>query len=307
MRPFYPKKILMIFFDGVGIGKDDPECNPFFAYRMKSFEYLFEGKIPHLKDSYFSNGPTSLIPLDATLGIDGLPQSGTGQVALITGVNAPQLIGKHFGPYPNSLLKPILREENLFKKLNKKGKKLFFANAYPRQFFEHLKLNNSRITATTYSWLKSGFDLNDGNKLARGEALSSDITNERWSELGYPEIKIISPYDAGKKLINFTQLYDFVFFEYYFTDHVGHHQSFSEAKLVLTKIDDMLLGVFENLNNDTTLLLITSDHGNFEDLSSKSHTRNPVPLIAHGIGNREMTQNIFQITDMTPRILDLLN
>ncbi len=49
------------------------------------------------------------------LGVEGLPQSGTGQTSIFCGVNASKIVGKHFGPYPYSTLIPIIKEKNIFK------------------------------------------------------------------------------------------------------------------------------------------------------------------------------------------------
>jgi len=78
----------MIFLDGVGIGNDDPSCNPFFKNEFKTFTQIF-GDTPSEKNSSLSGDKTFLFPTDANLGVNGLPQSGTGQVTIFTGVNAP--------------------------------------------------------------------------------------------------------------------------------------------------------------------------------------------------------------------------
>jgi phosphopentomutase len=51
---------------------------------------------------------------------------------------------------------------------------------------------------------------------------------------------------------------------------------------VLEKFDGFLVGILEGIDSGNTLLIITSDHGNLEDISIKTHTRNPVPLILYG-------------------------
>ena len=104
--------VLMVFIDGVGIGKEDKSNNPFFKYGFETFKKLF-GLIPSLENQRLSNGTHFLFPTDATLGVEGLPQSGTGQASLFCGFNAPKFTGKHFGPYPYSTTIPILLKENI--------------------------------------------------------------------------------------------------------------------------------------------------------------------------------------------------
>ena len=55
---------------------------------------------------------------------------------------------------------------------------------------------------------------------------------------------------------------------------------FAEAVTLIEKLDGFLAGLVPALGETT--LLVTSDHGNLEDKSTRSHTRNPVPLLAIG-------------------------
>ena len=57
--------------------------------------------------------------------------------------------------------------------------------------------------------------------------------------------------------------------------------------------------------NPQVLLVLCSDHGNIEDLSTHTHTRNPVPLVALGPGADEVLQAAEDIADVTPAILRL--
>jgi 2,3-bisphosphoglycerate-independent phosphoglycerate mutase len=298
-------KVIMIFLDGVGIGKKDGTINPFFSKKMKTLEQLLGGTLPSLKDSYRQTKTASLVPLNATLGVAGFPQSGTGQTTLLTGINASRTIGKHFGPYPYSSLKPIIEKKNIFRNLHEKGNTVFYANAFPQQYFDYIAVNKNRITATTLSWLLSGFVLNDSRSLVEGKSLSSDITNERWNKHGFAQVPILSPQEAGSRLVSFTATYDFVFFEYFYTDHVGHAQSLEQAHEVLTMLDNFLEGVVGSMNMNSTLLLLTSDHGNIEDLSTKSHTRNPVPLLAVGKHHQKITMQVTRLQQVTPAIVKL--
>ncbi|MGA2625298.1 MAG: hypothetical protein ABSF91_15705 [Bacteroidota bacterium] len=301
--------ILMIFLDGVGIGKKDPVHNPFFKVEMKALARLLGGKMPHLRDAHITTPAASVVPLNATLGVPGLPQSGTGQTALFTGFNAPRFVGKHFGPYPYSTLKPVIAERSIFRRLLSLGKKPFYANAFPRQFFEYIgsSAKKSRVPVCTMSWLSSGFELNDAAALSKGRAVSSDITNRRWPSLGYPEMPVLTPGEAGRRLTGFVRKFDFVLFEYYLTDKAGHAQSMQHAAEVLSELDGLLEGVLSAFDDSSMLLIVTSDHGNIEDLSTKSHTRNPVPLLAAGSLHRELTSNAENLTHVVPAIINMMN
>ncbi|MDI6767543.1 MAG: alkaline phosphatase family protein [Bacteroidota bacterium] len=298
--------VLMLFLDGVGVGKKDASVNPFFSTEMPSLKELLGGNMFHLRDCRYSSEKTSVTSINTTLGVSGLPQSGTGQAALLTGMNAPRIIGKHFGPYLYSSLKPIVAEQSIFRKLQARKVKCCYANAFPRQYFEYLNSTSRRTTAITHAWLTAGNQLNDAASLETESSLSADITNERWHKLGYPNLPIISPEEAGNRLIHLTKENNFVLYEYFFTDHAGHSQSKKEAIEVLERLDKLIKGIVNSIDYDSMMCIITSDHGNLEDLSTKSHTRNPVPLIAIGKYHHEVVKRVKNLTHIALTIFDLL-
>ena len=305
-------RVLLLFLDGVGIGRRDPHVNPFFAANLPALRSMFDGELPSLHSRRASSRSATLIPLDPNLGVAGLPQSGTGQTALFTGVNAPRLVGKHFGPYPYSTLKPVLQERNIFRRLLFADRSVAFANAFPDRFFEYARQPRARLTVTTLSCQYAGIPLRTHVELAAGTAVSADITGAGWAALGHRHVPLLEPAEAGRRVARLTRDHDFVLFEYWKTDHAGHSQSMHEAVEVLEKFDGFLVGIMEGLDTRETLLLITSDHGNLEDLSTKSHTRNPVPLILYGFHHAEHARELDaagtpDLTHITPFILRLLH
>jgi len=307
-------RVLMLFVDGVGIGRKDPAVNPMFAARLPALRSMLDGELPSLRRRAASGRMATLIPLDATMGVPGLPQSGTGQTALFTGVNAPKLAGIHFGPYPHSSLRPVLQQKNIFRQVLSRSLQPWFANAYPQRFFDYIGERPSRITATSYSALASGMRLLNVTDLMSGSGISADITNESWSGLGYPEVDVIEPEEAGRRLARLASRFDFVLFEYWKTDHAGHSRHMGEAVRALERLDAMLLGILEGLNASETLLFISSDHGNIEDLSTKTHTRNPVPALFYGRGHAEAARALQMaaarspsLVHVTPVLLNILS
>ena len=78
----------------------------------------------------------------------------------------------------------------------------------------------------------------------------------------------------------------------------------------LELFDGMLEGILETLDTTETLLLITSDHGNIEDMSTKVHTRNPVPAILFGYRHREVAQALQlqpDLTNVAPTLITFIN
>ena len=295
---------LFLFLDGVGIGEDNPAINPFFSTGLENFERIFGG-IPSLKRPRVENGSAFVQPANALLGVEGFPQSGTGQTALFTGVNAAAAINMHFGPYPHSGIRPILETKNIFRVLKSLGADVHFANAFPHQFFEYVESGKRKLSATTLSCIMSGIPLCNADSLRNGEGLSADITAERWrSDMGYPDIDPITPEQGGSILRKIVERHDFTMFEYFFTDKAGHEKDKIMAEHVLQNLDQLLFGFTKTGLNGVTLL-ISSDHGNIEDLSMKTHTLNPSLTAVAGEYASYFRNRINSIVDVTPAIVGL--
>lgn len=299
-------RVLMIFLDGVGIGRKDPGVNPLVGAHLPALRKLLGGEVPLLGKRRWSGPRATLVPLDATLGVPGLPQSGTGQTALFTGVNAAKLIGKHFGPFPYSTLRPVIEAHNVFKRLRTAGRSVCFANAYPQKFFDYIEQRKNRTTVTTFSCLSAGVPLRRARELRKGMAVSADITGEGWAALGYPTMPVITPAEAGRHLASLVLRYDFVLFEYWKTDPAGHDRASAPARRVLETFDALLAGALETVDLKSTLIVLTSDHGNIEDLSTRTHTRNPVPLILAGCHHAAAAGHIRRFGGKSPDLTHVL-
>ncbi len=297
------QKIIFIFLDGVGIGRKDKRYNPFFADNFPALFTLFGNSMLHIRSAWREGRDLSVVPVNTTLGVPGLPQSGTGQAAMLTGVNAPRIVGRHFGPYLYSSLKPLVKEKNIFRSLRDLKNKPYYANAFPRQFFDYLS-KGGKMSAITYAWLSAGYRLLGEEAIMDGRGLSADMTNERWRSLGYPDMPVITAREGGKRLVNLSDDYHFVFYEYFLTDHAGHTRSMEEGVRVLKNVDEFIGGVLDTFDTAEMLLVLFSDHGNLEDMSTKSHTRNPVPLVAFGREHSRLTARVRKLTDIVPALLD---
>ncbi len=294
----------MIFLDGVGIGKEDYENNPFFRYGFKTFSSIF-GDLPSLQKSTLKRNGSFLFPVDARLGVEGFPQSGTGQTAIFCGMNAPKFVGKHFGPYPYSTLVPVIREQNIFKEFLTRGKEAFFANAYPKIFFDYLKSGGTRLSVTSLSCRLSGIRLNTAADVRRGLALTAEITNERWNKkLGY-KLKTLTPVKAARRLLKLARQKSFTLYEYFLTDHLGHGRYDGDAQSLLGILDEFLFTILSELNNDMTLV-ICSDHGNIEDMSVKTHTFNPSLAITSGAHAESVFKEVTDLTQFKPAIMKII-
>lgn len=297
------RSTLMIFIDGVGIGKQDCENNPFFKFGFKTFSELL-GEIPHIGRKRLRRNNRFLFPVDATMGVEGLPLSGTGQTSIFCGVNAPKIIGKHFGPYPYSTLVPILKEKNIFREFKLKKMKVEFVNAYPKAFFKYVNSGRKMLSVTTLSCLQSSVRLNNITDLNRGRALSPDITNQRLNERFDNKTKVIKPELAAKRLIRIASKNHFTCFETFQTDHLGHGRNGEQLENFTKILDSFLYYIITHLTDNMTLV-ICSDHGNFEDISVKMHTLNPAIGMTAGKDAEYLAKRIKKLYDIKPAIMEL--
>lgn len=283
-------RVLMLFCDGVGIGKKDEETNPFFRARLPNLRSLLGGEMPSLHHQRMEQRSSLVIPLDATLGVEGLPQSGTGQTALFTGENGARIIGKHFGPYPYSTLRPIIAEKSIFAQLLRHNIRACFANAFPQRFFDYIAKRPGRVSVTTYSCMQAGLRVLREEDLRSGRAVSADLTGKGWHQLGAPDLPLVEPEEAGRRLARLLKNHEFVLFEYWKTDYAGHRGGMNEAVSAVEDLDGLLGGVVEEMDVRRDLLILTSDHGNIEDMSVKTHTRHPVPALLYGYRHQEVAE-----------------
>lgn len=298
-------RVLFVFIDGIGLGVPAPH-NPFAAGALPTFEALGGDQAWTSRAQPIDQRDHVFRPIDANLGVEGLPQSGTGQAALFTGVNCAQVAGRHFGPFPHSKTKPIIAAKNVFARVkelvSEESEPTAFANAYPPRFFSYAE-RRDRWTVTTRCCMDAGVPVRSLEELRRGNALAADLTGRGWKELNL-DVKPISEEEAAARLQALTQHHRFTLFEYFLTDKAGHSRDADRAATVLRALDRFLGRLRRELDDDT-LLVVTSDHGNLEDLSTKSHTRNPVPLLAYGHGARHF-RDVQSIIDVTPAALRAL-
>ncbi|MCX6173586.1 MAG: alkaline phosphatase family protein [Ignavibacteriales bacterium] len=294
---------IMIFMDGVGIGKKDYEYNPFFKYGFKTFSEIF-GEIPHIDKQKLKGNNAFLFPVDASMGIPDIPLSGTGQTSIFCGINAPKYIGKHFGPYPYSTLVPIIKEKNIFRSFMQRRKKVYFVNAYPKQFFDYVNSGRRRLSVTTLSCIMNGMRLNNISDIHKGKALAADINNRLFVEKMNYKLKVINAETAADRLIRLGSKNHFTLFEIFHTDHLGHGRNSEWLEYTTGILDRFLFHIITNLKKNMTLV-VCSDHGNFEDLSIKMHTLNPAIGITAGKDAELLSKKIKKLYDIKPAIMEM--
>ena len=288
--------VLLFFIDGLGIGARGPsnpldnlaDAEPLAIFRDEISQPLFDG---------------ILVPTDASLGVPGRPQSASGQTTILTGVNAPAILGYHKQGFPNAAMLEILRERSIFLQLTRAGiTPVAFANTYTDRFFEE---RPRWVSATTAAVEAASIPFRRVNDLKAGRALYHDFTNQVLIERG-EEVSLRTPEDAASVLANIVGENQFTLYEYFITDKIGHLQNMEAARTTLQALAKLIRELLARIDLNTTSVILTSDHGNIEDLSSRNHTLNPVPTIVWGRNREAIASRIKTLADITPRIVETL-
>ena len=302
-------RVLFLFLDGVGLGGDDPTVNPLAGAAMPNLRSLLGGKALVASAAPLETKRATLLPLDACLGVAGAPQSATGQAALLTGANVPAALGYHYGPKPNAAVADHLRNGNLFRAVLQTGGRAALLNAYPPAYFAAITSGRRLYSAIPLAAVSAGMALKTADDLMSGCGLSADFTGHGWRErLGFMETPLLTPRQAGAKLAALAAACDFAFFEYWLSDYAGHGQAMKAAVELLVTLDEVLGGLLEAWDDETGVILLTSDHGNLEDLSVRGHTLNPVPALVIGAPEmrRRFTTTLRDLSDVAPAIIEAL-
>ncbi|MGD8404502.1 MAG: hypothetical protein PVJ21_12640 [Anaerolineales bacterium] len=297
-------KILFIFMDGIGLGADDPEINPLARVEMPFLSSLLGGDKLLASTAPYDGKNISLLALDAGLGVEGLPQSATGQAVLMTGINIPAELGYHYGPKPNSEVAEYLKNGNtLFSWLRAYGAKAAFLNAYPPRYFSGIESGMRIYSSIPLTVTSAGYPLFKQEDFFEGRALSADFTGRGWRTfLNIAEAPVRSAGEAGKKLGELAREYDFSLFEYWASDYAGHKQDMESAVEQMEVFDCVLEGLVEVWDMDEDLILVTSDHGNMEDLSTRRHTDAKVPGLVIGAKHSSFSEGLRDLTGIAPKI-----
>ncbi len=303
-------RVLFIFLDGIGLGERNPENNPFARVELPTLEGMLGGRKLLAGSAPYEGERASLLALDAALGVQGLPQSATGQAVLLTGINVPAEIGEHYGPKPNPAVAKYLLNGNLFAEVRKRGGTAALLNAYPPRYFEGVDSGKRLYSAIPLAVTSAGIPLLTKEDLYTGEALSADFTGAGWvGMLGFPDAPVLKPREAGLRLTRLASRYDFSLFEYWASDYAGHKQDMRWAVDQLRVFDEVLAGLLESWQDEAGLVLITSDHGNMEDLSTRRHTSAHVPVILIGSASAraDFSKGLTDLTGIYKRILQAVS
>lgn len=280
-------KIIYLFVDGVGLSSPSPR-NPLNAEVCPTLWRLIER---HGK------------PVDACLGIPGAPQSATGQATMFTGVNCAQKMGRHCEGFPNAALREIVAHDNLFLSLKRNGRRVRFADAYLADSADEVAARRFK-SVTTVMALSVPESIATLADLMSDNALLQDLTRETIQDR-YPEVPVVTPERAAEQLFRIARACDLTLYEFFQTDVAGHSLSDERACAVLRVYDRFLAALVRYTSAAGITVVLTSDHGNIEDLGERGHTRNPVPFVAFGPGEARLRERVASLVDVTPSLLSM--
>jgi 2,3-bisphosphoglycerate-independent phosphoglycerate mutase len=281
-------KVLFLFIDGLGLAppSEDNLVNP--------------ENCPVLCDLIERHS----VPIDACLGVPGLPQSASGQTTLFTGVNASRAVGRHVEGFPGPSLKRIVETDNLFLQLERRQMRCRFANAYLANSTEEIAARRFQSVTTTMALTRPG-TISLHSDLLANNAVCQDITRESLLDRGHTGAPV-EPAAAASHLIQLALAYDLTLFEYFQTDRAGHSGDPARATDVLRLLDAFLGTLVPKSKAHGMLFVLTSDHGNIENMATRTHTFHPVPLIAIGPGSERLLKEAKSLLDITPLLVELL-
>ena len=288
--------VLLFFIDGLGIGTRGPHnpldnlpaATPLAVFQNEPVETFLDAVV---------------VRTDPRLGIEGRPQSASGQTTILTGVNAPAAVGYHKQGFPNKALLEIIGEHSIFRQLKQAGvEPVTFANAYTSRFFAE---RPRWVSATTAAVEAAGLNFRTVEDVRNNAAVFMDYTNRILIERG-EDVSVRSEHDAATVLANIVNENRFTLYEYFITDKVGHAQDMPLARSILTSLALFIRELLIRVNLDRTTVILTSDHGNIEDLSLRNHTLHDVPTIVWGAQRATVAARIQTLADITPAIVALL-
>ncbi len=287
-------KVIFIFLDGVGIGEKDRTANPVYATQQQVLARLIDN---------------ARFQADASMGVEGLPQSATGQTALFTGINAPKVLNRHLSGQPTISLKKVIYKSNIFSALVKMGYKVTSSNVYRDEYLENMlnvKDRKHRPSVTSVMSMAAGIEFRTVNEFINENGVYHDITGETLKESGY-EVDTVTPKRAAQNLYRLSRNYDFTLYEHFLTDIQGHKADFGEAVDLIDRLDNFFEELMKQMDFEEDVLIMTSDHGNIEDVSVHTHTMNKVPVIVLGKKAENIKTQVHSLTDIMPFVLEVFS
>jgi hypothetical protein len=199
----------------------------------------------------------------------------------------------------------MLAQAGIFRTLLQTGLPVAYANAYPTRFLDRLQRGKGRLSANTQAAVLAGLKIRGGEDLQRGRAIAALLSNDFWPEPGV-SLPPLTARQAGEQLVALAKDHALTYFEFWYSDLLGHRQERGETLKVLRMLDDFLGGILERLDINNSLLVVVSDHGNLEDWTTNKHTTNPAFTLLAGADFQTLAPGMRSLVDIKPAILEYL-
>ncbi|MEN9797948.1 MAG: hypothetical protein RL653_1644 [Pseudomonadota bacterium] len=305
--------VAVLFIDGVGVGRKDAGHNPLARgeYLLSRFSDASAAELPH-------GGVATEV--DPTFGVPGRPQSASNQAALLTGEPAPARIGRHVLGFPDAPLRALIAERSIVKRLTREGRRATLANAYPAGYLDALGLprrasfredvhvtpawkRRIKPSAVTLAMAAADVPLRTFDDARGGSGLTHDLDGRTARARGV-DVPERSPAEAAGIFLELAAAHDFTWFEHHLADEAGHAQDAARASDALDTFDRFTRAVAAGRPIGLHVL-VCSDHGNVEDLSTRNHTVNPVPVLYFGPAGAGALSGLRDLADVGRRALEL--
>jgi hypothetical protein len=167
--------------------------------------------------------------------------------------------------------------------LTYRGQPVRFKGEAKNGFAELFTLAEINQNIFVHAAREAGMRLRTWDDARRGQALTSSMTGELESEFNVAffrqePLPRWSPQMAAEKLAALVREHDFTFYKYQIPDLVSHTGRIELARAVFAVIEDFVEAVLHAIADEPTVVVVTSDHGHLEQLSSShAHPKTHVP------------------------------
>jgi len=292
-------RVFLLFVDGLGIAASVPG-NPLADATYRGLARIGAGfPLAGMEDGETRHGAESSVrAVDATFGVPGLPQSASGQTALFTGIPAPIVVGRHVNGFPTQALREILLEHSILKVLHDAGKSVTFLNAF-RDLDENRQARGRRLSCSTVATLAAHVPFRSLADIYDGTAVYHDVTGEFLIARGY-DAPLRTPEESAAAALGVSLENDLTLFEYFMTDRAGHSMDKQDVYRALSTLDRFVAEMLRLTSqaNDAPVIVLSSDHGNIEDVCQRTHTRNPVPFAIWGLYREQRDEALASTLDV---------
>ena len=119
--------------------------------------------------------------------------------------------------------------------------------------------------------------------------------------------------EVAEAVIKGLEKYDFIILNFAAPDMVGHTGNLRAAIVACESVDEALKNIYEAMDKQNGLLIVTADHGNVEQMVNPKtgepdteHSNNPVPLYLIGEAVKGWNIRAGSLSDLAPTILGLM-